>query len=341
MIRLACDYQEGCHPKILERMVQTNLESTPGYGTDAYCESAKAKIKAACQAPNSEVFLLIGGTQTNATVIRSILRPCEGVIAVTSGHINGHEAGAIELGGHKVLTIEPHDGKMVASQLDQYIVDTLTAPSWDHGVIPAMVYISQATETGSVYSLAELEAISKVCHKHGMPLFIDGARLGYALASEGADMTLADIARLADVFYIGGTKVGALLGEAVVFTNTKLAKNFFTIMKQGGAVLAKGRLLGLQFDTLFTDNLYFEISRHAINMAMKLKTALKAKGYRFYSESPSNQQFVILENDQLAQLEQHVQVSHWCKVDEKHTAVRFCTSWATTEENINRVIALL
>lgn len=341
MIRLACDYQEGCHPKILERMVQTNLESTPGYGTDAYCESAKAKIKAACQAPNSEVFLLIGGTQTNATVIRSILRPCEGVIAVTSGHINGHEAGAIELGGHKVLTIEPHDGKMVASQLDQYIVETLTAPSWDHGVIPAMVYISQATETGSVYSLAELEAISKVCHKHGMPLFIDGARLGYALASEGADMTLADIARLADVFYIGGTKVGALLGEAVVFTNTKLAKNFFTIMKQGGAVLAKGRLLGLQFDTLFTDNLYFEISRHAINMAMKLKTALKAKGYRFYSESPSNQQFVILENNQLAQLEQHVQVSHWCKVDEKHTAVRFCTSWATTEENIDRVIGLL
>ena len=341
MIRLACDYQEGCHPKILERLVQTNLESTPGYGTDVYCESAKAKIKAACQAPEAEVYLLIGGTQTNATVIRSILRPCEGVIAVTSGHINGHEAGAIELGGHKVLTIEPHDGKMVASELDQYIVDTLTAPSWDHGVIPAMVYISQATETGSVYSLAELEAISKVCHKHGMPLFIDGARLGYALASEGADMTLADIARLADVFYIGGTKVGALLGEAVVFTNTKLAKNFFTIMKQGGAVLAKGRLLGLQFETLFTDNLYFEISRHAINMAMKLKTALKAKGYRFYSESPSNQQFVILENNQLAQLEQHVQVSHWCKVDEKHTAVRFCTSWATTEENIDRVIGLL
>ena len=341
MIRLACDYQEGCHPKILDRLVQTNLESTPGYGTDVYCESAKAKIKAACEAPNSEVFLLIGGTQTNATVIRSILRPCEGVIAVTSGHINGHEAGAIELGGHKVLTIEPHDGRMVASELDQYIVDTLTAPSWDHGVIPAMVYISQATETGSVYSLSELQAISEVCRKHSMPLFIDGARMGYALASEGADMTLADIARLADVFYIGGTKVGALLGEAVVFTNTKLAKNFFTIMKQGGAVLAKGRLLGLQFDTLFTDNLYFEISRHAIDMAMKLKAALKEKGYLFYSESPSNQQFVILDNDKLAQLEKEVQVSHWCKVDEKHTAVRFCTSWATLEENIDRVIELL
>ena len=341
MIRLACDYQEGCHPKILERLVQTNLESTPGYGTDEYCQSAKEKIKAACCAPDSEVFLLIGGTQTNSTVIRSILRPCEGVIAVTSGHINGHEGGAIEMGGHKVLTITPHDGKMDARELDRFIVDTLTAPSWDHGVIPAMVYISQATETGSVYSLSEMQAISEVCRKHGMPLFVDGARLGYALVSEGSDMTLADLARLADVFYIGGTKVGALLGEAVVFTNTKLAKNFFTIMKQGGAVLAKGRLLGLQFDTLFTDNLYFEISRHAIEMAMKLKAALKQKGYRFFSESPSNQQFVVLPNDKLAELEKEVQLSHWCKVDDNHTAVRFCTSWATKEENIDRVIELL
>ena len=230
---------------------------------------------------------------------------------------------------------------MLAEELDKYITDTLTAPSWDHAVIPAMVYISQATETGSVYTLAELEAISAVCRRHKMPLFIDGARLGYALASEGADMTLKDIARLADVFYIGGTKVGALLGEAVVFTNTALSKSFFTIMKQGGAVLAKGRLLGIQFDTLFTDNLYFEISRHAVAMAMKLKEAFKAKGYRFYSESPSNQQFVILENEKLAEIEKSVQVSHWCKVDDKHMAVRFCTSWATTEETIDRVIELL
>ena len=296
MIRLACDYQEGCHPKILEKLVQTNLESTPGYGTDAYCESAKAKIREACGAPKADVFLLIGGTQTNSTVIRAILRPCEGVIAVESGHINGHEGGAIEMGGHKVLTIAPHDGKMVAEELDKYITDTLTAPSWEHGVIPAMVYISQATETGSVYTLAELEAISAVCRRHKMPLFIDGARLGYALASEGADMT---------------------------------------------AVLAKGRLLGIQFDTLFTDNLYFEISRHAVAMAMKLKEAFKAKGYRFYSESPSNQQFVILENEKLAEIEKSVQVSHWCKVDDKHMAVRFCTSWATTEETIDRVIELL
>ncbi len=341
MIRLACDYQEGCHPKILERLVQTNLESTPGYGTDDYCQSAKEKIKAACCAPDSEVFFLVGGTQTNSTVIRSILRPCEGVIAVTSGHINGHEGGAIEMGGHKVLTITPHDGKMDANELDRYIVDTFAAPSWDHGVIPAMVYISQATETGSVYTLSEMRAISEVCHKHGMPLFVDGARLGYALVSEGSDMTLADLARLADVFYIGGTKVGALLGEAVVFTNTKLAKNFFTIMKQGGAVLAKGRLLGLQFDTLFTDDLYLEISRHAIAMAMKLKEALKKKGYRFYSESPSNQQFVVMPNDKLLELEKEVKVSHWCKIDDEHTAVRFCTSWATKPENIDRVIELL
>ena len=341
MIRLACDYQEGCHPKILEKLVQTNLESTPGYGTDQYCESARSKIKAACQAPDAQVHLLIGGTQTNATVIRSILRPCEGVVAVETGHINGHEAGAIELGGHKVLTIAPHDGKMLAVELDQFIENIYKDTSWMHGVLPGMVYISQATETGSVYTLSELTAISEVCHKHHLPLFVDGARLGYALASEGNDVTLPDLARLTDVFYIGGTKVGALLGEAVVFTNPALGKNFFTIMKQGGAVLAKGRLLGIQFDTLFTDNLYLEISRHAIAMAMKLKSALKAKGYPFYTESPSNQQFVILSNDQLEKLEKEVAVSHWAIVDEQHTAVRFCTSWATTEETIDRVIELL
>ncbi len=341
MIRLACDYQEGCHPKILEKLVTTNMESTPGYGTDVYCESAKAKIKAACQAPGAEVFLLVGGTQTNATVIRSILRPCEGVVAVTSGHINGHEGGAIELGGHKVLTLEPHDGKMLAGELDHYITALYEEDAWMHGVIPGMVYISQATETGSVYSLAELSAISEVCRKHHLPLFIDGARLGYALASENCDVTLADIARLADVFYIGGTKVGALLGEAVVFRDSTYTKNFFTIMKQGGAVLAKGRLLGIQFDTLFTDDLYMEISRHAVAMAMKLKATFKAKGYQFYSESPSNQQFVILENAELERISQEVALSRWAVVDENHTAVRFCTSWATTEETIDQVIALL
>ena len=251
MIRLACDYQEGCHPKILEKLIQTNMESTVGYGFDAYCESAKAKIREACQAPEAEVFLLVGGTQTNATVIRSILRPCEGVIAVKSGHINGHEGGAIEAGGHKVLTIEAHDGKMDAQELDQYIKDTFAEDAWEHAVIPAMVYISQATETGSVYTLAEMTAISEVCRKHNMVLFVDGARLGYALASEGCDMTLADLARLTDVFYIGGTKVGAMFGEAVVFTNKSLTRNFFTIQKQSGAVLAKGRMLGIQFDMQF------------------------------------------------------------------------------------------
>ncbi len=341
MIRLACDYQEGCHPKILEKLIQTNMESTVGYGFDPYCESAKAKIRQACQAPEADVFLLVGGTQTNATVIRSILRPCEGVIAVKSGHINGHEGGAIEAGGHKVLTIEAHDGKMDAQELDQYIKDTFAEDAWEHAVIPAMVYISQATETGSVYTLAEMTAISEVCRKHNMVLFVDGARLGYALASEGSDMTLADLARLTDVFYIGGTKVGAMFGEAVVFTNKTLTRNFFTIQKQSGAVLAKGRMLGIQFDVLFTDNLYFEISRHAVAMAMKLKEALKAKGYQFYVESPSNQQFVILENAQLAKLEEQVAVSRWAKVDDNHTAVRLCTSWATSEETIDKVIELL
>ena len=341
MIRLACDYQEGCHPKILEKLIATNLESTVGYGFDPYCESAKAKIREACQAPEAEVFFLVGGTQTNSTVIRSILRPCEEVIAVTSGHINGHEAGAIEFGGHKVLTIPAHDGKMRAQDLEHFIKTTFADASFEHGVIPAMVYISQSTETGSVYSLAELTAISEIAHRHDMPLFIDGARLGYGLASEGCDVTLADIARLADVFYIGGTKVGALLGEAVVFTNHAYTKHFFTIQKQSGAVLAKGRVIGIQFDVLFTDDLYMQISRHAVAMAMKLKNALKDKGYRFYSDSPSNQQFVIVENEKLKELEKQVQVSHWCIVDDTHTAIRLCTSWATTEETINQVIELL
>ena len=263
------------------------------------------------------------------------------MISVSSGHINGHEAGAIELGGHKVLAIESHDGKMRAEDLDCFIVNTFKDANWMHGVLPALVYISQATETGSVYSLAELTAISEVCRKHQLPLFVDGARLGYALASEGNDVTLPDMARLCDVFYIGGTKVGALLGEAVVFSNTALAKNFFTIMKQGGAVLAKGRVLGIQFDTLFTDNLYMEISRHAIAMAMKLKKALKEKGYQFYSESPSNQQFVILTNEQMAEIAKKVAFTQWAIVDDNHTAVRFFTSWATTEETIDQVIALL
>lgn len=341
MLRLACDYQEGCHPKILERMVATNMESTAGYGMDPYCESAREKIKAACGNPDAVVHLLVGGTQTNATVIRSILRPCEGVVSVTTGHINGHEAGAIELGGHKVLTIPHVDGKMVAADLRRYLENVYKDAAWQHGVIPGMVYVSQATETGSVYTLAELTALSEVCRECKLPLFLDGARLGYALMSEGSDMTLEDIARLCDVFYIGGTKVGALLGEAVVFSNAALAKHFFTIMKQGGAVLAKGRLLGLQFDTLFTDNLYMEISRHAIDMAMKLKHGLKAKGYTFFTDSPSNQQFIVLDNEKMRELAKHVAFTQWALVDDDHTAIRLCTSWATTEETIDAVLSYL
>ena len=341
MLRLACDYQEGCHPKILERMVQTNLESTAGYGSDPYCDSAREKIRQACEMPEAAVHLLVGGTQTNATVIRSILRPCEGVVSVTTGHVNGHEGGAIELGGHKVLTIEGVDGKMQASSLRAYIEDFYKSSSWDHGVIPGMVYISQATETGSVYTYDEMKAISDVCREKHLPLFVDGARLGYALMSEGSDMTLPQLARLCDVFYIGGTKVGALLGEAVVFTNARYGKNFFTIMKQGGAVLAKGRILGLQFDTLFTDNLYFEISRHAIDMAMKLKRGLQQKGYTFYTESNSNQQFIIMDNDALKRLGEHVAYSQWAIIDDEHTAIRLCTSWATTPETIDAVLSYL
>jgi threonine aldolase len=230
---------------------------------------------------------------------------------------------------------------MVAADLCRYLENVYKDAAWQHGVIPGMVYVSQATETGSVYTLAELTAISEVCREYKLPLFLDGARLGYALMSEGSDMTLEDIARLCDVFYIGGTKVGALLGEAVVFSNAALAKHFFTIMKQGGAVLAKGRLLGLQFDTLFTDNLYMEISRHAIDMAMKLKHGLKAKGYTFFTDSPSNQQFIVLENEKMRELAKHVAFTQWALVDDDHTAIRLCTSWATTEETIDAVLSYL
>lgn len=341
MLRLACDYQEGCHPKILERLVQTNLESTPGYGFDPYCESAREKIRQACGLPTAAVHLLVGGTQTNATVIRSILSPCEGVVSVQTGHVNGHEGGAIELGGHKVLTIDGVDGKMRAEDLRAYLQDYYKCDTWMHTVIPGMVYISQATETGSVYTYAEMKAIHEVCQEYKLPLFVDGARLGYGLMSEGSDMTLPQLASLCDVFYIGGTKVGALLGEAVVFTNDKYGKNFFTIMKQGGAVLAKGRLLGLQFDTLFTDNLYFEISRHAIDMAMRLKRGLQQKGYTFYTESNSNQQFIIMRNEELKAFAEHVEYSQWALIDEEHTAIRLCTSWATTPETIDAVLSYL
>lgn len=340
MLYFENDYCEGAHPAILQRLMETNLEKQPGYGHDAYCDSAREKILSACGCPEGEVFFLVGGTQTNAAVIASMLRRYEGVIAAATGHIAAHEAGAIEFTGHKVLNLPQHDGKLDAAEVEQYLADYYHDGSYDHMVFPGMVYISHPTEYGTLYSLRELEALSEVCGRCHLPLFLDGARLGYGLVSPGTDVTLQDIARLTTVFYIGGTKVGALCGEAVVFPK-KAPAHFFTMIKQQGALLAKGRLLGVQFDTLFTDDLYRSISRSAIQAAEQLRVILREKGYRFFMETTTNQIFVILENEQMERIGERVKFSFWEKYDERHTVVRFATSWATEMEEIEKLNEVL
>ncbi len=341
MISFESDYTTGAHPQILKRLVETNMEPMSGYGSDKYCASAAQKIKEACDCENAEVYFLTGGTQTNAIVISTMLEAYEGVVAATTGHINAHEAGAIEHAGHKVLALPSHNGKLDGTELQQYFTDFYHDQNHEHMVFPGMVYISHPTEYGTLYTKKELECIREVCSAFHIPLFLDGARLGYGLMSRQADVTLADIARLCDVFYIGGTKIGALCGEAVVFTKNNMPKHFSTQVKQRGAMLAKGRLLGVQFDTLFTDNLYFEISRHAIEMAERLKALLKEKRYTFYLESPTNQQFLLLPNDKMEQLAKQVAFSFWEKADETHSVVRFATSWSTTEEEIEALRNIL
>lgn len=335
------DYMEGAHPLILEALVRTNMEKTAGYGTDPYCASAREKILAACGVEDGEVHLLIGGTQTNATVIKALLRPYEGVIAATTGHIALHEAGAIEASGHKVLTIPSVDGKISAEAVDDYIKAFRADEAWDHMVWPGMVYVSQPTEYGTLYSKAELEALSKVCHKWEIPLFVDGARLGYALASAESDVTLRDLARLCDVFYIGGTKCGAMFGEAVVIPRKGLIPHFFTTIKQQGALLAKGRMLGIQFDTLFTDDLYINIARQAVSEASRLREAFRAKGYEIYAESPTNQVFVALSAEQEAHLRTLTTFSEWERTADGRLVVRLATSWATKSEDIDELISKL
>ena len=333
---------EGMHPQILEAITRTNMQKTSGYGTDEFCASAREKILAACglSADEGEVHLLVGGTQTNATVIKALLRPYEGVIAATTGHIALHEAGAIESSGHKVLTIPAVDGKITAAAVDEYITAFRADEAWDHMVWPGMVYISQPTEYGTLYSLAELEALSAVCRKWQISLFVDGARLGYALASPATDVTLKDLARLCDVFYIGGTKCGAMFGEAVVMRKG-LVPHFFTIIKQQGALLAKGRMLGIQFDTLFTDDLYINIARHAVQEAARLREAFRAKGYEIYAESPTNQVFVALTAEQEAFLRTITTFSEWERTPDGRLVVRLATSWATLKEDVDKVIESL
>ena len=339
MYRFQCDYTEGAHPAIMQRMVETNMEQTDGYGLDPYCDSARQKIKDLCECQDADVHFLVGGTQTNTTVISAALRPYQGAVAAVSGHINVHETGAIEATGHKVLPLPSGDGKISAVQVDEMCHAHFTDGSQEHMVQPGMVYISHPTEYGTLYTRQELEDISGVCRKYEIPLFLDGARLGYGLVAD-TDVTLKDIAKYTDVFYIGGTKVGALCGEAVVFPK-KAPKHFFTMIKQQGALLAKGRLLGIQFDALFTDNLYLEISKNAIDTAAKLKSALKKKNYQFFLDSPTNQIFVVLENQKMEELGKKVKYGFWEKYDDNHTVVRFATSWATKMEDIDALIEIL
>ena len=341
MYRFDSDYLEGCLPEILKRLTATNLEQTVGYGEDAHCAAAREKIRQAVGRSDAEVHFLVGGTQTNTAVISALLKPYQGVLCAGSGHINVHETGAIEHGGHKVMALPATAGKISAAQVEEAFAAHRDDANHEHMVQPGMVYISFPTELGTLYTKAELSAISEVCRRWQRPLFIDGARLGYGLASPMSDLSLQEIAALADVFYIGGTKQGALFGEAVVFCNPAPAREFRYHIKQNGGMLAKGRLLGIQFETLFTDNLYLRAAKHAIDEAFRIRDGLRAKGYRFLCESPTNQQFPILEDAQIEALSRQFGFEFWQRIDATHSAVRFCTSWATTDDAVDALLSAL
>ncbi len=337
MIRFECDYTTGAHPKILEALVNTNAEGCPGYGVDLHCEHAREMLRELCQAPEAGVHFLVGGTQANTTVIAAALRPHQGVLCAETGHINVHETGAIEATGHKVLALPAAEGKITARQIDQYCQDHFDNEAWEHMVQPGMVYLSLPTELGTVYTLAELEEISQTARRWKLPLFVDGARLACGLAA--SDVTLPDLARLCDVFYLGGTKAGLLFGEAVVIPNPDLDHDFRYLIKQHGGMLAKGRLLGVQFEAFLTDHLFEEIGRQEVAQAMRLREAFLAKGWDLFVDSASNQQFPILPNGAVAVLRHKYSFEVWEKVDQAHTAVRFCTSWSTTDEDVDALIA--
>lgn len=341
MLPFSCDYMQGAHPEILNRLIQTNLEAQAGYGEDVYCAAAKEKIRAACQCPDAQIFFLQGGTQTNKVTIDALCRSYDGVLCASTGHINAHEAGAIEASGHKCLALPHQDGKLSAADVKKFVDAFYADGTFEHMVFPGMVYISHPTEYGTLYTKQELCDLRAVCDEYSIPLFMDGARLGYGLMSKRTDLTLPEIAKLVDVFYIGGTKVGALCGEALVFTKNNMPPHFLTIVKRNGALTAKGRLLGIQFDTLFTDDLYFTISAHAIRMAERLKEMFVSKGYKLFIDSPTNQQFVILDNDKMHALADKVSFSIWEPFDKTHTVVRFATSWATTEEHLTALQSLI
>ena len=335
MIYFHNDYAEGCHESILQRLIQTNLEQTPGYGTDQYCASAAEQIRALCQEQSLFVHFLVGGTQTNMTVIAAALRPYQGVVCAESGHIHVHETGAVEATGHKVLALASKDGKITAEQVRALVEEHRDSEAMEHTVQPKMVYISNPTELGTIYSRKELEDLSNFCRDKGLYLFLDGARLGYGLEASDNDLTLKDIAKLCDVFYLGGTKQGALFGEAVVISSPALAEDFRYMIKQHGGMLAKGRLLGLQFDTLLRDGLYFRLARQANEKADQLRAVFSELGYPLYVPGTTNQIFVIMPDAVLDELGKKFTFSQECRIDTRHRAVRFCTSWATKQENVD------
>ncbi len=340
MIHFDCDYMAGAHPEVLDAIVRNNAVQTAGYGVDDYCQRAKALIREACGTPDAAVHLLVGGTQTNSTVLDALLRRTDGVLAAETAHINAHESGAVELFGHKVLPLPSHEGRLCPDEVEAWLRDFYADETYEHMVAPGALYISFSTEYGTLYTLAELEQLHAICQRYDIPLYIDGARLGHALAAS-SDVTLRDIARLADVFYIGGTKMGALFGEAVVCTNPKLLHHFFPLQKAHGAVLAKGRLLGMQFEALFTNDLYLRIGRHTVALAMRLRQALEAKGYKPFIDSPTNQQFFILPNTLIDRLLPEASFEYWGPRGEQESKVRFVTSWETTEADIEAFASML
>ena len=341
MLRFECDYAEGAHPQIMERLLATNLEQHPGYGVDKHCEHARELVRAFCDAPEAQVHFLVGGTPCNLIMISAALRPHQGALAAQTGHIAVHESGAIEATGHKVLTLPSEDGKITAAQVDAYCADHFAQGNREHTVQPKLVYISQPTENGTVYKKDELTALRAACDKWGLFLYVDGARLSYALASEGNDVTAKDLGALCDAFYIGGTKVGALFGEAMVINHPALQEDFRYILKQHGGMLAKGRLLGVQFEALLENGLYTEIGEHAVGLALRIRDAFAAKGFAFRYASPTNQQFPILPQTVIDKLKEQFVFEFWEKYDDTAAVVRFCTSWATKPSDVDNLLAAI
>ena len=340
MTSFESDYNNGAHSEVLRHLIETNGEQSLSYGFDQWSESARQKIRTACQCPDAEIFFLVGGTQTNATVIDGVLTGYEGVIAVDTGHINVHESGAVEAFGHKIIILPSHNGKLTADDLRDFHNRFYADPVYEHMVIPGIVYITFPTELGTLYKASEIEAIYQLCQNYEVPLFIDGARLGYGLMSDECDFDLPWLAHHCDVFYIGGTKVGALCGEAVVFPRGNAPRHFFNIVKQHGALLAKSRLAGVQFDALFTDGLYFNIARHAIEKAMQMRQLFKDAGLSI-TDSPTNQQFVVLTPAQIEQIRKTIAFETWEPIDDNHTLCRFVTSWATTDADMQELASAL